>query len=160
MNDKLLKIYLNDHLAGSMAGLELAKRCCSSNEGTPLGDYLEQLVTEIETDKSELENLMDSLGAAKDPVKQLAAWAGEKLGRLKMNGQLTGYSDLSRLEELEGLSLGVEGKLSLWRSLKNVADHDSRLATADLDRLVARAQEQREELKLHHLEAGAKALAG
>jgi hypothetical protein len=103
---------------------------------------------------------MDTLDAAKDPVKQLAAWAGEKLGRLKLNGQFTGYSDLSRLEELEGLSLGVEGKLSLWRSLKNVADHDSRLATADLDRLVERAQRQREELEVHRLEAAGQALAG
>ena len=160
MNDKLLKIYLNDHLAGSMAGLELAKRCYSSNEGTPLGDFLKTLTVEIENDKSDLEELMDVLGAAKDPVKQLAAWAGEKFGRLKMNGQLTGYSDLSRLEELEGLSLGVEGKLSLWRSLKKVADHDSRLATADLDGLMKRAERQREELELHRLEAAATALAG
>jgi hypothetical protein len=160
MNDKLLKIYLNDHLAGSMAGLELAKRCSSNNEGTPLGDFLETLTKEIETDKSELEALMDTLGAPKDPVKQLAAWAGEKLGRLKMNGQLTGYSDLSRLEELEGLSLGVEGKLSLWRSLKNVSDHDPRLATADLERLCDRAAEQRKALEDHRLEAATKALAG
>ena len=158
MNDKLLKIYLNDHLAGSMAGLELAKRCCSSNEGTPLGDFLKRLIEEIEADKSALEELMDALGASKDPVKQLAAWAGEKLGRLKMNGQLTGYSDLSRLEELEGLSLGVEGKLSLWRSLNKVADHDSRLATTNFGELVARAQKQREDLEVHRLEAASKAL--
>jgi len=160
MNDKLLKIYLNDHLAGSMAGLELAKRCCASNEGTPLGDFLKRLTEEIESDKTALEELMDTLDATKDPVKQLAAWAGEKLGRLKMNGQLTGYSDLSRLEELEGLSLGVTGKLALWRSLRNVADHDSRLATTDLDGLISRAQKQREELESHRLEAAATALAG
>jgi hypothetical protein len=159
MNDKLLKIYLNDHLAGSMAGLELAKRAYSSNEGTPLGDFLRGLVDEIGSDKSTLEDLMETLGAAKDPVKQLAAWAGEKLGRLKMNGQLTGYSDLSRLEELEGLSLGVEGKRSLWRALRNVADHDSRLATTDLDGLIERAENQREQLENHRLEAAAKALA-
>src|SRR4051794_23279422 len=113
MNDKLVRIYLNDHLAGAMAGLELAKRCCSNNEGTRLGDSLQRLIGEIHSDRDDLEQLMEALGVPKDPVKRLAGWATEKLGRLKLNGQLTGYSDLSRLIELEGLCLGVEGKLSL-----------------------------------------------
>ena len=158
MNDKLLKIYLNDHLAGSMAGLELAKRCCANNEGSRLGDFLQRLITDIDSDKSELERLMESLGATKDPIKQLAGWATEKLGRLKFNGQLTGYSDLSRLIEVEGLCLGVEGKLSLWRSLKNVAQQDPRLAVAELDQLIERAKQQRDELEEHRLEAAARAL--
>lgn len=158
MNDKLLKIYLNDHLAGSMVGLELAKRCASSNEGSRLGDFLRRLITDIDSDRADLERLMDSLEMTKDPFKKVAGWTAEKFGRLKLNGQLTGYSDLSRLEEVEGLCLGVEGKLSLWRSLKNVADHDPRLATADLDRLIDRAKQQREELEVHRLEAAGRAL--
>ena len=38
------------------------------------------------------------------------AWSAEKFGRLKLNGQLSGYSPLSRLEELEILALVAEGK--------------------------------------------------
>ena len=46
-------------------------------------------------------------------------WTGEKLGRLKLNGQLLGYSPLSRLIELEGLMLGIAGKLAMWIALSS-----------------------------------------
>ena len=97
-DNKYLTIYLNDHFAGSTIGLELAKRARGSNEGTPLGAFLERLVTEIEEDRETLKRLMDEVGAKRDPLKAGGAWAAEKLGRLKLNGQLTGYSPLSRLE--------------------------------------------------------------
>lgn len=97
MDDKLLSIYLNDHLAGAAAGLELARRTLSNNEGTSYESFLRDLVQAIEEDKTELESLMDTLGISHDRLKQGAAWVAEKAGRLKLNGQLTGYSPLSRL---------------------------------------------------------------
>jgi hypothetical protein len=157
-DDKLLRIYLNDHLAGAMAGIEVAKRCRSSNEGTSLGDYLATFIIEIEEDRSELLRIRESLGLPYDRYKSAAAWVGEKAGRAKLNGHLTGYSPLSRLVELEMLCLGVEGKLSLWRSLKEIAGTDSRIAVMDLDRLEKRAISQREELEVHRLEAAKVAL--
>ena len=42
-----------------------------------------------------------------DRLKVAGAWAGEKAGRLKLNGHLTGYSPQSRVIELEGLVVGV-----------------------------------------------------
>ena len=121
MSRRLLGIYLNDHLAGAVGGLELARRTQSSNEGTELGSFLEKLIIEIEEDKAALEAVMDHLGVRKNPTKQAVVWLAEKVGRyLKLNGQLTGYSDLSRLLELETLALALEGKLSLWRSLIQV----------------------------------------
>ena len=54
----------------------------------------------------------------------------EKLGRLKPNGQILGYSPLSRLVELETLALGITGKRSLWEALLGVADEDARLDRA------------------------------
>ncbi len=158
-NEKLLRIYLNDHLAGSLAGIELAKRARSSNEVTPLGDYLAGFIAELEEDRTDLVKIIDALGFPQDRLKLGGAWLAEKVGRLKLNGQLTGYSDLSRLVELEGLCLGVEGKASLWRSLKSVAGTDTRLAVTDLDRLLKRAERQREELEIHRLEAARRALA-
>jgi hypothetical protein len=38
---------------------------------------------------------------------------------LKLNGQLRGYSPLSRLDELELLQIGVAGKRRLWRALEH-----------------------------------------
>jgi hypothetical protein len=158
MDDKLLGIYLNDHLAGSTAGLELARRTANNNTGTLYESFLRDLVQAIEEDKRELEGVMDSLGIANDRLKLAGAWMVEKAGRLKLNGQLTGYSPLSRLWELEGLKLGVTGKLSLWESLRKVADHDSRLAVTDFDKLITRAKEQIEGLEKHRLDAAAEAL--
>jgi len=40
MNDESLSTYLNDHLAGSAAGKELAEQCATSNLGTPLGTLM------------------------------------------------------------------------------------------------------------------------
>ena len=158
MDDKLLGIYLNDHVAGATAGLELARRTLKNNQGTAYESFLRDLVTAIEEDKRELETLMEAIGIPQDKLKQVAAWTAEKAGRLKLNGQITGYSPLSRLIELEGLFLGVTGKRSLWRSLKEVADHDSRLAVTDFDKLIARAEEQRAGIEGHQLRAAAEAL--
>jgi hypothetical protein len=91
-------------------------------------------------------------------VKTAAAWAGEKLGRLKLNGQLTGYSPLSRLLELEALVAGLEGKRSLWSALARVRDADRRLDAFDLEALAERARSQRERLEPYRLAAAAEAL--
>jgi hypothetical protein len=159
VNTKLLGIYLNDHRAGAVVGYELGKRALASNRGNKYGEALAEIVGQIAADRSALEALMASLGIAQNRPKQAFAWTLEKLGRLKLNGQLRGYSPLSRLAELEGLALGVEGKLALWRSLERVAEHDARLAAADLQTLIARAQSQREQLERLRLQAADEALA-
>ncbi|MDQ3660336.1 MAG: hypothetical protein M3454_04605 [Actinomycetota bacterium] len=156
-SNKFLRIYLNDHLAGATVGVELARRSQKSNKGTPLGDYLAEFVADASADKAQLEQIMDSVGAGRSILKSRAAWVAEKVGRLKFNGQLTGYSDLSRLVELEGLVIGVTGKVSLWRSLLE-ASSPSRRLPADLQALLRRAQDQLAELQRLHQEAAAQAL--
>ncbi|HYP48343.1 MAG TPA: hypothetical protein VEQ61_06860, partial [Thermoleophilaceae bacterium] len=118
----------------------------SSNEDSEFGEPLARLEKEIEADKRALEGFLETLGFNPDRPKVAAAWAGEKLGRLKLNGQLTGYSPLSRLVEIEGLVVGVQGKGSLWRSLREAAAREPRLDADYLDRLVARADEQSRQL--------------
>jgi hypothetical protein len=146
LDRKRLAIYLNDHLAGATVGLELAKRARGSNEGSEYGDALDRIARQIEEDRDALIALMDSLEIKRDHPKVLAAWVGEKVGRLKPNGQLTGYSPLSRMVELEGLSLGISGKLSLWSALSEVAGEDARLDVEELGRLAERAELQRSEV--------------
>jgi hypothetical protein len=58
----LLGIYLNDHLGGSIAGVEVAEKLRSRNEGTPFGAALAGLVLEVKEDRATLEHLMDRLG--------------------------------------------------------------------------------------------------
>jgi hypothetical protein len=157
MASKLLSIYLNDHLAGATVGVELARRARGSNEGTPLGTWLAGLTREIEEDRETLQRLMEELGVKQDHVKTHAAWVGEKLGRLKLNGRLTGYSPLSRLVELEGLHVGITGKLDMWQSLDRSLGAD--IGSFDFKQLAERAERQAREVEEHRLEAAAEALS-
>jgi hypothetical protein len=155
LSSNLLAIYLNDHLAGATGGLELVKRAAGSNEGTELGAFLEHLGAEIQADRESLIEAMDRLEISRDRMKVTGGWLAEKAGRLKLNGQLLGYSPLSRVVELEGLHIGISGKLACWQALRqaNVAE----LADFDLDRLVERAERQLAELEPHRREAAAEA---
>ena len=152
--NKYLAIYLSDHMAGSVAGLELAKRSASSNRGTELGRYLDYtLIPEIKQDRGSLETIMNRLGISAGRFKQGIAWVGEKVGRLKLNGEVTTYSPLSRLVELEGLAMGVLGKRCGWQSLKTTHGADERLADIDFDLLIARADRQLAQLENHRRDA-------
>jgi hypothetical protein len=154
---ELLAIYLNDHLAGATAGVELARRLRASNEDDrEFGPALAEVCAEIEADRETLKAVMDRLGVGQSKLKPLAAVLGERLGRLKMNGQLRGYSPLSRLDELELLQIGVVGKRRLWRALEHT--HADDLPDFDLDALAERATEQLRRLEALHLKAAALAL--
>jgi hypothetical protein len=159
LDRKLLATYLNDHLAGSTVGLELAKRARGSNEGNEYGQVLTRVAREIEEDREALQKLMDALEIGRDRPKLMAAWTAEKLGRLKPNGRLFSYSPLSRLVELEALGLGISGKLSLWQTLGAIADQDARLDPAELARLAERAERQRTEVSELRLRAAHEALS-
>jgi hypothetical protein len=153
MADNLLATYLNDHLAGATAGLELARRARGSNEGSEFGETLSRVATEIDEDREMLRSLMHALGISEDPLKKSLAWTAEKLGRLKPNGRIVGYSPLSRLIELEGLALGIAGKGALWRSLERTIAADPAVAAFDFPALAARADAQLAEVEPLRLRA-------
>jgi hypothetical protein len=154
---RLLGIYLADHLAAATAGVELARRSTGANAGTPFGDALGRLATEIEDDRRTLRRVVADVGFSESRPKEALAWAGEKLGRLKLNGQLRGYSPLSRVLELEALSVGIAGKLALWETLQTIPGLD---LGVDLDQLVERARRQRTEVESLRKDAVRLAFAG
>ncbi len=157
----LLDIYLNDHLAGATAGMELVKRMASSAKpGSESDTVLTRLVGEITADRSALITIMTSLGIKTRGYKMFAAWAGEKAGRFKLNGHLLTRSPLSDLEETEVLRLGTEGKAAGWRTLRAVAEHDSRLDTGQLDELLARAARQSDTLETLRVAVAEQVLVG
>jgi hypothetical protein len=137
---ELLGIYLNDHLGGATAGVETARRARGSNEGNEFGAPLAQLCEEIETDREALESVMKECDVGRSRIKPAIGWFGEKVGRLKPNGQLRGYSPLSRVVELEVLLVGITGKRRLWLLLDELIGADS---SADFKALAARAEDQR-----------------
>lgn len=142
LKEKLLAIYLQDHLAGSTAGLELFRRAAGAHKGTPLGDDLAALTLEVTSDQQALVDLMAMLGVDADRLKTAVAWVGEKVGRLKLNGALLQRSPLTDVVELEALCLAVAGKAAGWRLLKALAGAEPRLAQVDLDDLLRRADDQ------------------
>jgi hypothetical protein len=152
----LLSIYLNDHLAGSAGGVELARRLRSNNaDDDTFGAPIAKLCSEIEADREILEDAMKQLGISRSRLKPVGAWLGEKLGRFKLNGQLTGYSPLSRLVELELLYLGLTGQIRLWRALEHSLGERQEF---DFAAMAERAAGQRKRVEELHLKAAALAL--
>src|SRR4051812_36132855 len=96
----LLRVYVNDHRAGAVAGLSLARRCLENNTRLPLGDELRAIVVEIEDDARTLEAFARRQQLRPDTVKRVAAAVGERVARLKPNGRAREYSPLSRLLEV------------------------------------------------------------
>ena len=129
-----------------------------SNGGTDVGHFLDELFGELVEDRRTLLDVMGAVGAAPSPFKTRLAQLGERAGRLKLNGQLTGYSPLSRLVELEAFSVGAEGKRLLWVSLATLEDR--RLEGFDFEALAARAQRQRDGLEEHRRALAPPALGG
>jgi hypothetical protein len=138
----VLGIYLNDHLAGATAGTELARRVAGAHRGQGEAGVLERLATQIAQDRASLLDIMAALGVPVRAYKVGAAWIGEKAGRLKFNGYLLARSPLSSLEELEMMRLGVEAKAACWRTLRALAQTDTRLDPRELDELISRARHQ------------------
>jgi hypothetical protein len=159
MDKQLFGIYLNDHLAAAVAGTELARRVLHNNRQTRLRPDLERLVREIDEDRRTLEGLIQRLGISRSTLKTSSAWVAEKVARLKLNGRLLRYSPLSRVEELEALSIGVAGKQALWAVLKRLQSEGEDFGL-DLDDLQSRAQRQRRLLERRRLETAAAAFEG
>ncbi len=155
----LLAIYLNDHLAGATAILQLARRTAASNRDSDHGVFLAELSEEIAEDRESLLEVMRALEVRRDPAKVLAAWAAEKAGRLKLNGRLLSYSPYSRVLELEVLLLGVHGKLALWQALQQLEPSEPLLDGELLRDLRERAEDQIARLQDHRLRAAARAFA-
>ncbi|MFL5842299.1 MAG: hypothetical protein ACJ77Z_17770 [Thermoleophilaceae bacterium] len=158
-SSELLPIYLNDHLAGSTFGRDLARRAAGANRDTELGGFLAELASQIEADRALLKDVMARLDVSEDTIKVSAGWLAEKFGRLKLNGRLTEYSPLSRVLELEGLALGVRGKLSLWRTLAAAAPDEPRIVDVDFVHLIERAEAQLAGIDAHHARAAELMLA-
>jgi hypothetical protein len=153
--ERLLALYLNDHLAGSTAGLELVRRMAKSEDGS-LGAELKQLAREIDEDRGELLDIMSALDVPVQRYKIVTGWLAEKAGRLKLNGRLMTRSPLSTLVELEMLWIGVQGKIAGWQAL-NTTSAAHGLDTDRLGRLISRGRDQSVRLEAMHAQAAVEA---
>jgi hypothetical protein len=152
-DSRYLSIYLNDHYAGSTAGVALARRMAENNAQTPWYDALKSLAASIEADRTVLGQMRDATGVSGGTLKRLAATVGERAARMKLNGEVTAYSDLSRVEECEALIGAVNTKRQLWHTLRVGVDEQPELAGFDFDALIASAEWELDLLSEFHQQA-------
>jgi hypothetical protein len=157
--ENFLDIYLNDQLAMGIAWRELARRSARNNRGGEIGVALDRVATGIAEDVDTFREIMRKLRIRTNPVKPAFAWGAERLARLKLNGRLRAYSPLSRFEELEFLAMGIDGKIQLWTTLRDLAGLAARLPDTDFDALIRRAADQRATMEPFRIQAGTAAFA-
>ena len=159
MNAKHLTTYMKDHFAGSVAAVELLDHLISSNRGKTDGQIFVQLRQEVSEDQEALEKLLRDLNSDSGAVRNATAFLSEKLARIKLLLEDPSGGQLARLEKLEALALGIEGKRALWHALLAVAEEIPALRKVDLARLDQRAEDQRERVEVLRIEAVREAFA-
>jgi hypothetical protein len=145
--------YLNDHLAGSVAALELVDRLIKTYQRQALGRFFRELRQEIEADQETLKELIHKLGVEESTARKAAGWLAEKLSRPKISVSNSPEGDMGLFLALEALVLGITGKHSLWRALAAASKNNPGLAQVDYAELQQRAMEQRDLMETKRLEA-------
>jgi hypothetical protein len=159
MNSKALSTYLNDHLAGSSAALELVDHLADLHSDPERKRFFIGLRAEIEEDRAVLQRLLENVGSKESTTRKAAAWLTEKIGQVKLRLDDPGDGQLRVLEAVEGLGLGIQGKLALWRALAAVANRIPQLQGVDYARLEQRALQQHQRVETQRLQAARTALA-
>jgi hypothetical protein len=147
-----LSDYLNDHLAGSVAALELLDRTVEACKGKSLERFLRQLREDIHQDQEKLKELIEKLGVSESSVRKAGAWIAEKLTRPKIDLGEGAKDEIGVFLALEALLLGITGKRSLWRALETASRTIPALARLDYSALEKRAIEQCEQVEARRLE--------
>jgi hypothetical protein len=153
-----IETYLNDHLAGSTVAIELLEHLESSHDAE-WAVFFRTLRADIESDRGKLETLMKEMDIDQSKLRKGMAWLGEKFTELKMRLDDPADGALRLFESLEALSLGIEGKRSLWLALAEAATDNPGLRMLDFPHLIARADEQCARVEKRRLEIAASALA-
>lgn len=157
MSKENLHAYLSDHLAGSVAAVKLLDHLANACTSEVRQAAMRLLRQDIEIDQETLRRLLHEWGSVESLWKDAGAWISEKLilGKLKLSDLSTGH--LGELEALEMLSLGIEGKASLWVALGGVED-DYPEVEFDWVGLESRARQQRQQVETWRLQTARAAL--
>ena len=151
MSTKNLTAYLKEHAAAASAALDLLDHLVSSHADTPDADFFKELRAKVNADKTILDGILGRFETGESVVLNTMTWIGEKFARIKFRLAGADSGELGRLEALEMLSLGIEGKRVLWLALEAAAIPE--LQDMDLPSLAISAAGQRELVELRRLTA-------
>jgi len=150
-----LATYLHDHLAGSNFAIELLIAVRDKHKGQA-GQVAAAVLPEVQKDQDTLQRIIDQVGTTPMDLKEAAAWIAEKVSRLKLSHD--DPAGLGTFEAMEALSLGILGKLALWRALHVISGVDTRVHGLAFDDLCARAEAQHQQVEECRLELARTAL--
>lgn len=156
MSKEHLSIYLNDHLAGANFALELLDHLATENPD--LKTSLTVFKKEIDEDREQLKMLMARLGVTESRVRKAGTWLAESLTEVKLDVDDDPHGPLRRLERLEALGVGIDGKIALWQAMEAAPRNDG-TSTFDFELLTRRGREQRSRVEVLRLQAARVALA-
>jgi hypothetical protein len=146
-----LLTYLRDHLAGAVGALEMLEFLRSHAGDEEIRTAATTFHAEIAADREVLESLAQRLGGGSSAIKDASAWVAEKLSRLKLGAVGDSVGGLPLFEAVEGLALGIAGKIALWDTLIAIARDDPSMPKLDYYSLRQRAQQQHDRMELHRL---------
>jgi len=144
-------------MAGAGVAIELLKAMKERHDDESLSEFAASILVEVEEDEETLRSFAKKIGSGSNVFKEAAAWLTEKTSRLKLGASSSG--DFGTFEALEFLSLGIQGKLSLWAALQQVAESDARLTELDFEKLIGRAKAQYGRVEERRLSLAANALS-
>jgi len=139
---KNLIAYMEDHLAGSVAALELLDHLIPDSAETPLAAFFIDLRADIEEDQDVLRALLLRCGEEESGMRKVVAWFAEKVTWAKFRLEGTERDGIGTLQALEVLLLGITGKKALWRVLAPIAASNPPLQATDFAGLIERADNQ------------------
>lgn len=120
-----LRIYLSERVAVLHAAMRLARRMRGGSREPGIGPLLEEADRALADDAAALTSFLRQLGAMPPRLRIAGAVLGERAGRLKLNGRLTGRSPLADLQELDGMLALLDLAAGAWAALDD-ADVASR----------------------------------
>ncbi|HUK32612.1 MAG TPA: hypothetical protein VLV86_01805 [Vicinamibacterales bacterium] len=153
-----LSVYLNDHLAGATAAVELLDDFVDDPAFLPPG-VAQRLRDDIRADRRTLLKFMVRLGISVSAMRRASGWLSEHLARLKVRIDDPADGALRHLELLEVLALGVEGKRALWTALGAAIVSQPELDGLNFAELLRRADDQRSEIERYRRAAAVAAFA-
>jgi hypothetical protein len=151
-----LATYLNDHLAGATFAVEVLDNLATENPD--LVAPLAALREDIDKDRNQLKALMARKAIVESRVRKAGSWIAERVAEVKLEVDDDPNGPLRRLERLEVLAIGIEGKIALWQALKAVTPPGSGLEDVPYEALVQRGREQRARVEALRLQAAVEAL--
>ena len=152
-----LSIYLNDHLAGLVAAIDLIDHLIADDPDPALARELIDLQSGLQLEQRTLRTVIDSVGS-ESKLSQAMAWVGEKVARLKVGYGPADSPSLRRFEALETLALGFCSRRLLWHTLEHLAENGVLHSELDFQDLEQKAGHDAGKLEALRLAASVEAL--